>query len=765
MKYFVLSGLVLAAVTMNTGECSAMAEPVTSAVDVYNFKVAPGRLPDVIAEIAAQSRATIQVDASGDAGNAKGVQGAYTLQQALERALDGTSWQVTTDETGAIRLTRDGNTTVVISARRKDFVETSSSMLTRTDTPLRQTPGTVDTVTKEVLESQNALTFAEVVRNIPGVTYKLQGIASQPSIGQDSSGGDTYTNGMRNSSLSQNGSVVNIEAVEVLKGPASILVGTGIAGGVINFVPKRANGRKETFLTVGAGSGNEWLASVDTGGALSEEKGLFWRFVGLTEHADTLPQGRGRSPDQQVLTPMFGYRGDTMKLDLTLQYEKKNTPFLPVAEYFHATNTFVDYGNLVDDRAGTNVESKKASFDFEKTIVSSDALTLKARARGQYEEAQNLVRTYQPYTMDYLGMGMLVSSLAEDIRDKGQGFYGDLYFKFNTGPVAHQVIAAFDYSKFNYSFSFNSSGGFGQVELAEVVSSPRYTMDTEQKGYILQDQITYGKWHGLLGVRATDYTQSAATPSGYVYMSYRKSQTLPNAGIVYDFTSNISGYVSYSSAFDPHSASMQAFDGSLLPAHIRTQYETGIKAGFFKDRVTVNASLYNFETNVSLLSDYEHPGYYKEGGGTVGSGGEISIAGSITPTLKLISGYQKSSAEYNDGTGIMLPVRAAPEHTFNLWALKSFSVGNDRKLEVGFGGNYYSGFWATDILDSDYPAYEIKHAYISVNGSVAYTVGRIKINAMFNNLFDRRNYMPSDGVGALSYDVPRSVRVNLTTKF
>jgi len=69
----------------------------------------------------------------------------------------------------------------------------------------------------------------------------------------------------------------SVDAVEVYKGPASVLFGRGSTGGVINLISKTPFERNATDTTFTANTGPGYRATVDTNGQLGEN---LWRRVG-----------------------------------------------------------------------------------------------------------------------------------------------------------------------------------------------------------------------------------------------------------------------------------------------------------------------------------------------------------------------------------------------------------------------------------------------------------------------------------------------------
>jgi len=107
---------------------------------------------------------------------------------------------------------------------------------TRTDTPLRDIPQTVNVVTAEVMRDQHANSLQDVLKNVPGVGFSTgDGQRDQVTIRGFSAIADQFVDGIRDDALYFR-DLSNVDRVEVIKGPAAVLYGRGSAGGLINRV-------------------------------------------------------------------------------------------------------------------------------------------------------------------------------------------------------------------------------------------------------------------------------------------------------------------------------------------------------------------------------------------------------------------------------------------------------------------------------------------------------------------------------------------------
>ncbi|NDJ20042.1 TonB-dependent siderophore receptor, partial [Myxacorys almedinensis] len=144
---------------------------------------------------------------------------------------------------------------IVVTGQREGYRVPNASTATKTDTPIRDIPQSIQVVPQEVLRDQNVTRLEEALKNVPGVTrispstlrsstFNIRGFtATAPS-------GNFLRNGLRDILGQESLELSNIERVEVLKGPASVLYGTGTPGGTINLVTKQP--LREPFYAIDA---------------------------------------------------------------------------------------------------------------------------------------------------------------------------------------------------------------------------------------------------------------------------------------------------------------------------------------------------------------------------------------------------------------------------------------------------------------------------------------------------------------------------------
>jgi iron complex outermembrane recepter protein len=119
----------------------------------------------------------------------------------------------------------------------------NSSTATKTDTPLRDIPQSIQVVPQEVLRDRKPRTLTEAVETVSGVIDggDLSGSSASSRTIRGFEQQGNFRNGLRDAPNTYilNSPIGNVEQVEVLKGPASVLFGDIEPGGIVNITTKQ----------------------------------------------------------------------------------------------------------------------------------------------------------------------------------------------------------------------------------------------------------------------------------------------------------------------------------------------------------------------------------------------------------------------------------------------------------------------------------------------------------------------------------------------
>jgi len=208
----------------------------------------------------------------------------------------------------------------------------SSTVGTKTDTPLIETPQSISVITSDQMEAQNVSTMAEALRYTPGVQSETFGFEPRTTFikirGFDATETGLYRDGLK---LSNPGFAVGYslepygaERVEVPRGPASVLYGQASPGGLVNYVSKRPTFDPFREIKFEAGTYDRFQGELDVGGALDERKTLAYRVTGLVRDSET--QVDFIKDNRIYVAPALIWKpGDDTTLTFLSHYQKDDT--------------------------------------------------------------------------------------------------------------------------------------------------------------------------------------------------------------------------------------------------------------------------------------------------------------------------------------------------------------------------------------------------------------------------------------------------------
>lgn len=199
----------------------------------------------------------------------------------------------------------------------------SSGAGTKTDVPLIETPQPISIINAETYQAQGAISIADTLRYVSGVVANPYG-ADGREDGAFIRGISPlqFRDGMRDLfSYFANirSDPYNFSQVEVVRGPASVLFGSGSIGGLINTVSKRPDYETHGEMSVRYGSFDRKEILGDVTGSLTD--GIAARLVARVRDADT--QVDHVSDDRVMLAPSLRFKlGEQTELTLLASIRK-----------------------------------------------------------------------------------------------------------------------------------------------------------------------------------------------------------------------------------------------------------------------------------------------------------------------------------------------------------------------------------------------------------------------------------------------------------
>jgi iron complex outermembrane receptor protein len=170
-----------------------------------------------------------------------------------------------------------------------------SPTATKTNTPLIETPQSVSVVTREQLNDRNVQSINEALAYTPGVSSNVFGFDPRFDAFYIQGFDETYTgvfrDGLRQPGVNQAVARIEpygIEALTILRGPASGLYGLGSPGGIVDITSKRPVFAPFGEVQFQAGNFNRYQGNFDVGSPIEGSDGtLAFRLTGAFRDANT----------------------------------------------------------------------------------------------------------------------------------------------------------------------------------------------------------------------------------------------------------------------------------------------------------------------------------------------------------------------------------------------------------------------------------------------------------------------------------------------
>jgi iron complex outermembrane receptor protein len=558
--------------------------------------------------------------------------------------------------------------------------------------------------------------------------------------------------------------LANVETIEFLKGPASVLYGAlGSLGGIANTVTKAPlqEARRELSSSV-----NEFGAvrtTIDLGGPLAGQGKLAYRFNGALDRN----AGFRDFSDEGVsgmAAPAFSYRlGEKASLLVRGEYvrrEYRTDPYLPFAPEAMSLPLEQYYGE--PSMPNIKAEGYTAQSEFEYKASSKIRLRQGLSAIGGH---------LQEWTMglgDADPNGLVTrypGRASEGSHDLSS--QTELYADFDTGSVRHRTLLGLELSRQTYSvtFSINDSVGpveFGHPTYGQTVVYRDEWIDarhpSDQVGVYAQDLARLTSRVTLLGGARFDHNATDQFIFQDDVAKIRTSHVSPRVGMIVDATPSTSAYGSYSQSFWPNLSCPSCGDPPSFPPELGEQLEVGLKQEALKGQVSATASVYQLtKDNVLEAIPGDPLGKSANSGRQRSKGFELDIQGDISDGVRLQGNYAYTDATLLESADPMFiegeRLALVPKQSGSLWLNVTRKRGSLAGAELGAGFTYMSKREASFPNTFELPAAS------RLDARLGYGRGPVRCQINVRNVTDERDYSSATAFNlALVPMEPRTVQ-------
>ncbi|MBS0208182.1 MAG: TonB-dependent receptor [Planctomycetes bacterium] len=702
--------------------------------------------------------------------------------------------------------------TVFASPPVRGYNAQSSTVGTFMDVPQMTFPGSINTITGDVIRDQNVLYMDDVIRNIPSAVKSFGGDGVIRSDQFFVRGFEVTSQNWRKDGYLDPTYMprdpANIERIDVLKGPSSTLYGSAQPTGTFNVVTKKA--QVDPFARAGFMTGSYGLQryTFDVNNGLRRDGSLLFRINGAYQNGNS--NVATVFNERTFIAPTVTWLiSDDTSLTWSGEYQKdrfrmyQGVPAINGDPFAISRNTFT--GDPNGDVA--DYTSYRTTLTLEHQI--NDNWTARVGEMSLWYNTPSVTTVPDNGTLN--GAGLISSPIMgrdqtvanpfnEQNHDILETLAGDV-----EGPVfRHRAVFGSEQDWFitnhdtftSTSGTFGAGSSFGAANFASgssfplgpaapfsgsnVFDNPAFRQN--RYGVFFQDIIDLTpRLHLLVGGRF-DYLQQTYSRSntfningvgpvfatGDIYTQNAFYNYAPRVGMTYDLVPDeTSLYWTYARSFTPSVGVANLSSTVLLPQY-GDIWEGGVKQRLTDNLMMTTSGYYMRQQNVNVESVIGATPVLSQAGLETSQGVETNLTGQFTRRLSTISNFG-----YNDSllfgvaqaaTGSSTPidqtrVRGVPHWTGSVWARYNLLQNQYRTVGLAVGTIYVGQ------RVGDYASPLILPSYNTWQSGVYYNQGRWSGGLVWDNIFNVNYAVSSINQYQVIQGMPSNVRISLGATF
>ncbi|MCO8162573.1 TonB-dependent receptor [Pseudomonas sp. 21LCFQ010] len=671
-------------------------------------------------------------------------------------------------------------------AQADTALKTVTVTATRREASLQKVPVAVSVIDGEQLERENRNGVASIAQRVPTLNFRTAASSKDTSLFVRGVGTISTSPGVEPSVSTVIDGVVygrpgqatldlmEVERVEVLRGPQGTLFGRNASAGVLNVVSREIPGQTRGYADYSLfGKGNEQRLRFGIGGALTDNlKGslsTLWgdydgnvrnTFNGNKVNGYDTKGLRGKlqfDPNEDLRITLIGDYSESGNTNPNGVPYKTNAAFSSAFAPNRAATSNRDVENDYRTYAEDTHKGLSAQVDWR---LGGHTLTSITAWRGwdnqQYQDQDRLA-------------GLPVDALHDAGQVDYDQFSQEVRLASPTGQFFEYVVGAYLYhgeSKEAYQRQLVTLGD---------AQSARGKFSATNDSYALFGESTLNftdDWRGIVGLRFTrdelEYDHQRVSSSPLTLRSMRPSFASSGShsdtgvsgrlGLQHDFNDHLTGYVTYSRGYKGPAYNvyfqMYELDTQALDPETSNSWEVGLKSTALDQRLTANLALFR--------SDYDNyqANFFDQVGGSpvtrlinAGSvrseGAELDLSLQATRQLKLSAALAYTRARVEDfqcppGAAASCNINGKPlpfSPDWKSYVRADYSIPLENGLDIELSTDYS---WQSEVQYSLDQNVDTKQgAYGIWNASVAladYSEGW-RVALLARNLTDR-SYAP-----------------------
>ncbi len=668
---------------------------------------------------------------------------------------------------------------IIVTGHQETYFENTNSTALKGEFSDHETPFQVSTTNATFMDDINANNLEDIFDYTTGVAR-----AANSADGFTIRGFDIDLNNIKVDGLSGlttrfgSPSTANIETVEVLKGPASVLYGNMETGGLVNLVTKKP--QKEfsgsfttsfqSFASGVSGFGEDLgvTSTLDLTGPVAGRDDLFYRFILSGDSTDSF-RGDINTSELNLYTTLLWEINDVSQLTFGVEIGKQDGDAdqglaaidNDISNVASIDTVYQDPGDFDDDKgaaitAAYQRDLNNGQFHFNwRSVWHQDERRLFENNR--VNDADGTLRRrfrHQKNTRDWHGF--------------------DTYWTKDatTGNVRHNLTfgVAGEYRKTD--FNRLAFGGFADDDLdiydpvldgtATAVVGNRRETNYYSFGIYAQDKITLSDALTVVAsarVNRTKIDYVCVSGSCNDDNTAETTDWVGSLGAVYQINDSWTAFGSLAQSFDPYTAERVDVNGGPLDAEKSLQFEAGVRYQFH-DRMNVSLSAYQITKD--NVSESLGGGVYETVGQVESKGVEVDFQWQPKDNWQFKAGYAYNESEATEGEFAGLTPAHAPRNSaflFTRYNVPQPVWGGTLGFSAGIS---YRDDVKTNISDSTAVTLP---SYFLTDVGLHFEKADWKTSLSVANLFDETYYYAGTTDTRLYAGDPRTVTLTVTRAF
>jgi iron complex outermembrane receptor protein len=672
--------------------------------------------------------------------------------------------------------------TIEVTAAKDRYAPMQTQAATRSSVPVEQVPQSVVSIPRSIIEDQASKTVSDVLRNVSNVNeidprdsnnvgFKVRGFNAAMVID-----GVSVPGWFQNQE-----SLVGVQQIDVIKGPAGGLYGSGQAignystvGGTIAVTTKSPEAKAYREVGIKAGTYGRRQAHFDLNQPLNDA--WAFRINGETDRSDSETQGvffrktalnpsLAWSPDAKTKVVIKARMLDNTTVDFSGLPRASANSHEPAAGL--SRSTFVTATGLPD------TTQKSRGLNVQWTQVLNDDWTFKALAAHNTAEVDQRGVFPFPYgRAGGFGTNVVLSGARLWEKLTSDTLQLSLTTAVKSGNALHRISFGIDRDETrddgfmafaNLPFvmtdlSSNVRPAWGEPAVPAAANQQRNS-STSTVVYV-QDQIQLGALHLHGSLRHTRTEAKDRYLDWGINNQSTNNKVTPRLGAVYNASDVLSFFGGYSQMARVPFGSLFSVAPKMEEAE---QKELGLRIKGWNG-VSATAALFDIQRKNAAVADPVNMGLSVQTGVQQAKGLDLDLRWQASPSLAWIAAFTHQTAEITQDTNAAWVGKRlfnVPEQTLRVAARYDVRQGDWRGLGLGLGATHRSSL-AGDTSNTFFTP-----AVTLVDAQASYKRGSMRYSASLTNLLNKQYFAPMAyfGGGQVVPGMPRSLVVGVSTHF